>query len=212
MDSLNQQKQELILYWQAAFNFSDDIIKAFAKIPREDFISPELYDLAYNDAPLPTREDQTISQPTTVIMMLDFLKIRKDSKILEIGCGSGYNAALLSVIASEGKVITCDIIKSLAEKSKKNLADYKNVQVFHGDGAKIAREKGPFNRIIITAAIPRIPQELIELLNDDGILLAPVGELYAQEMTRITKTGKDIRTKQLGEFVFVPTKGEWGFK
>lgn len=217
MDNFEQKKQELILYWRSAFNFSEDVFLAFSKVPRENFISPELRELAYNDAPLPTSEHQTISQPTTVMMMLNFLDIRKDSSILEIGCGSGYNAALMSVIAEKGKVITCEIVKSLAEKSKKNLVDYKNVEVIYGDGAEIARQKGPFDRIIFTAAIPKVPEELLDLLNDNGIILAPVGEIYSQEMTRVRKVGggfaadSGVTTEELGEFVFVPMRGEWGY-
>ncbi|MBA4336878.1 protein-L-isoaspartate O-methyltransferase [bacterium] len=216
MDNLDLKKRELILYWRSAFNFSEDVFLAFVKVPRENFISPELRDLAYNDAPLPTSEHQTISQPTTVMMMLNFLDIRKDSKILEIGCGSGYNAALISVIAEKGRIVTCEIVESLAEKAKKNLVDYKNVEVIYGDGAQIAGEKGPFDRIIFTAAIPKVPEELFGLLNDGGIILAPVGELYLQEMTRVkkigVKAGEGFTTEELGEFVFVPMRGEWGFK
>lgn len=211
MSDLYPKKQDLLELWKNEFNFSDKVFLAFKKVPREDFIGDQFKPLAYSDIPLPTAEGQTISQPTTVMMMLNLLEINESDRILEIGCGSGYNAALISMIAKKGLVITCDIVKSLTERATLNLRDYHNVEVILGDGFKIAKEKGPFDKIILTAAIPEIPDILKDNLSENGIILAPVGGLYVQTMIRLRKLGNKVEKEEHGEFVFVPIRGKYGF-
>jgi len=211
MNNQNPAKQQLLAFWKETFNFSKGVLAAFEKVPREDFIAKDKKDFAYADVPLPTAEGQTISQPSTVMMMLDLLEIRPDDRILEIGCGSGYNAALMSVIAKNGQVTTCDILESLTEKAKSNLRDYKNVEVVSDDGFKVAKQKGPFDKIVLTAAIKEIPDVLINNLNDSGIILAPVGNIFVQTMIRLRKSGGKIEKEEHGEFMFVPIRGEYGF-
>ncbi|MFC1655442.1 protein-L-isoaspartate(D-aspartate) O-methyltransferase [Patescibacteria group bacterium] len=211
MNNIHPTKSQLLDFWKETFNFSERILAAFKKVPREDFVGEGEKDLAYADVPLPTAEGQTISQPSTVMMMLDLLEIQPDDRILEIGCGSGYNAALMSVIAKKGQVTTCDIFESLTEKATSNLRDYKNIEVISDDGFKVAKEKGPFDKVVLTAAIKEIPDVLIDNLNDNGIILAPVGDIFIQIMIRLRKSGGKIKKDEHGEFMFVPIQGEYGF-
>lgn len=211
MNTPNPIKKQLITFWKESFNFSREVLAAFEKVPREDFIAADMRSMAYADVALPTAEGQTISQPTTVMMMLDLLEIRPDDLILEIGCGSGYNAALMSLIAKKGSVITCDILEPLTDMARLNLIGYKNVEVIADDGFKVAVQKGPFDKIILTAAIKEIPDVLIDNLNDEGIILAPVGNMFVQTMIRLRKKGGKIEKEEHGEFMFVPMQGEYGF-
>jgi protein-L-isoaspartate(D-aspartate) O-methyltransferase len=208
---MNKTKQELINIWKEHFNFDDRLIEAFIKVKREDFIDGKLIEAAYEDAPLPIDEGQTISQPTTVMIMLDLLDIQEDDRILEIGCGSGYNAALMAEVAKKGKIISTDIIEPLAKKAQKRLQKYKNVEVFPIDGFKYAQKDGPFDKIIVTAAIKKVPDFLKEKLNEGGIILAPVGTIFSQEMILMRKNHGKIETEKHGAFMFVPVTGEYGF-
>ncbi|MFC1809954.1 protein-L-isoaspartate(D-aspartate) O-methyltransferase [Patescibacteria group bacterium] len=208
---MNLAKKALLGYWTDQFNFSEDILAAFIKVRREDFILNEHMDSAYADGPLPIGEGQTISQPTTVMIMLDLLEIHKDDRILEIGCGSGYNAALMAEIAKKGEIYTTDIVETLAEKAKSRLAKYKNIKVFAQDGFEVAQKHGPFDKIIITAAARNIPKILIDNLKEGGIILAPVGDMFMQEMIKLRKHDGKIKKEKHGSFMFVPVRGEYGF-
>lgn len=203
------QKQELVRYWTQNKIITDkSTIDAFLRVPREKFILKEYIDQAYQDTPLQTKKGQTISQPTTVMIMTQALKVNKGQKILEVGTGSGYQAAILSVLVGEkGKIYTIEYIKELYDFAKANLKDYKNVQVFHKDGSKGLEEFAPYDRIIVTAAAEKIPQSLLEQLKTDGILIVPVGEAYSiQEMLKITKRKDQNKIENLGDFIFVPLK------
>ncbi len=208
---MNKSKRKLINLWKEHFDFDDRLIEAFIKVKREDFIDGKLSGVAYEDAALPIAEGQTISQPTTVMIMLDLLDIREDDTILEIGCGSGYNAALMAEVAIKGKVISTDIVKLLAKRAKIKLENYKNVEVYPIDGFKYAQKDGPFDKIIVTAAIKQIPDFLKEKLNEGGIILAPVGNIFSQQMIVMRKTKGKIETEKHGAFMFVPVTGEYGF-
>ena len=207
-------KESLINYWQKYKVITDKkVIAAFKKIPRENFLPEELKKQAYNDFPLPIGHNQTVSQPTTIMIMLQALELKSTDKVLEVGTGSGYNAALISNILKQGKLYTTEIIPELAESSRLNLErlKIKNIEVIKTDGSKGHKEKSPYDKIIVTAACPKIPNILIKQLKIDGILVAPIGPLYNQQMLKIIKRQNKLEIKNLGNFIFVPLQGEHGF-
>ena len=188
------------------------VLKAFADVPREKFIDPAHQKLAYIDAPLAIGEGQTISQPFTVAMMTQLLKLQPSDKVLEIGTGSGYQAAILSEIVREGQVFTIERFENLAEKACKALKEFKyfNVEVIVGDGTKGLPDEAPFDAIIVTAAAPKVPQPLIDQLKIGGRLVMPVGDDWHQEMVRLTKTKEGILRENFGGYRFVPLVGKYG--
>ncbi|RMD59913.1 MAG: protein-L-isoaspartate(D-aspartate) O-methyltransferase [Nitrospirae bacterium] len=179
------------------------VIKAMEETPRHLFVSPDLADRAYEDYPLPIGHGQTISQPYIVAIMTELLRLKGDEKVLEIGTGSGYQAAILSKLAKE--VYTIEIIKDLAESAKERLRllGYKNVHVIWGDGYKGLIEYAPFDCIIVTAAPPKIPEALIKQLKVGGRMVIPVGTFY-QELVLIEKDEKGIKKKSIIPVRFVP--------
>jgi len=202
-------KQELIRYWKANHIVKDeDVLKAFERIKRENFVKPDYRSEAYRDEPLPIGYDATISQPTTIVMMLNALELRKGNNVLEVGSGSGYAVALIAEIVKPGKVVGTEIINELVEFSKKNLAKekIKNAKIVHTDGSKGYGKEAPYDRIIVSAGSYKIPEELIKQLKNKGIMVIPVGPEYGQKMVKIRKKGNKIETEDLGEFVFVPLK------
>ncbi|MEK6839637.1 MAG: protein-L-isoaspartate(D-aspartate) O-methyltransferase [Nanoarchaeota archaeon] len=208
------QKQALIKYWKNNKIITDErVINAFAKVPREDFLPKYLKERAYEDVALPIAGGQTISQPSTVMIMTQALAVESGHTVLEIGTGSGYQAAILSeLVKPKGHVYTTEINKEAYEFGKKNLKQYKNIAVIFSDGSMGAEAYAPFDRIILTAASPSIPEPLIKQLKDKGIIIAPLGTPYEQKMVIATKRGKHLTTKSIGEFVFVPLTGKYGFK
>ena len=190
----------------------EKVLNAFKKVKREDFILKQYLKMAYEDVPLPIGFGATISQPTTVMIMTQALEIKEDSKILEIGTGSGYQAAILAFIAKKGKIYTTEIIHELAEFSRSNLKNYSNIKVIETDGSKGFKEQAPYDRIIYTVAVPRIENFILEQLRDPGILLAPVGDKNTQELIKIRKKDLQFSKENLGFFQFVPLKGKYGFK
>ena len=206
------QKQTLLKHWKDQNLFKEKYLEAFKKVKRENFILKNYQTEAYEDIPLPIGFNQTISQPSTVMIMTQKLEPEEDSKILEIGTGSGYQAALLSLLSPKGKIFTTEIIPELAEFARANLKNYKNVVVLNIDGSKGYKEESPFDRIIFTCAIPKIENFILEQLRDPGILIAPVGDKISQEMVKITKSDLQLKKENLGYFMFVPLKGKFGFK
>ena len=193
---------------------SKKIEEALRKFKREFFVPENLKNLAYRDFPIAIGFNQTISQPSTVVAMTEALDAKEGQKILEIGSGSGWQAAILSYLVGEkGFVYTIEIIKELAEFSKKNLEKLKikNVEVIEGDGSEGLKKKAPFDRIIVTAACPDIPKPLLEQLKDGGIMVIPVGNLYLQEMYVVKKLKGKIEKNSIGSFMFVPLVGKYGF-
>ncbi len=182
----------------------DNVLKAIKNTPRHLFVPDEYRDRAYVDGPLPIGRGQTISQPYIVALMSSKLDLTGTEKVLEIGTGSGYQAAILSQLAKE--VYSIEIVKSLAEESKELLKDlgYNNVEVKYGDGYKGWPEKGKFDRIIVTAAPEKIPETLIEQLKPGGKMVLPVGK-YHQLLKLIEKSesGK-IKEKNITGVRFVP--------
>ena len=198
-------KESLLIQFER-MGISKKVISAFKKVPREEFVLPEWKEEAYEDTPLPIIAGQTISQPSTIVLMLDALEVKDGMKVLEIGAGSGYNAAFLSKL--EAKVYTIERIKELAEFAKKNLkrTGIKNVTVIHADGRKGYAKEAPYDRIIVTAAAEKIPEALLEQLKDGGVLLMPVGPEYGQELIRVRRKGKEHSYEKLGGYMFVPLR------
>ncbi len=208
------KKESLIQYWKNNTIITNQkVISAFKKVKREDFILKNQRQFAYEDVPLSIGFNATISQPTTVMIMTQALEPEEGNKILEIGTGSGYQAALLSVLVGKtGKIITTEMISELADFSRKNLENFQNVTVILTDGSKGYEEEAPFDRILVTAASPKIPNHLYDQLKDPGILLVPAGDEYSQELIKVTKKDFQIKKESLGYFQFVPLKGKFGFK
>ncbi|MCL5035940.1 MAG: protein-L-isoaspartate(D-aspartate) O-methyltransferase [Chloroflexi bacterium] len=181
------------------------VLKVMDEVPRHKFV-PESYRYdAYSDHPLPIGEDQTISQPYIVALMTEALGLKGDEKVLEIGTGSGYQAAVLSRICKE--VYTVEIIPPLSERAREIIEKlgYDNVHFKIGDGWKGWKEYAPYDGIIVTAAPDRLPGDLIKQLKDGGRLVIPIGESrYSQDLWRFTRKGNDIYKENLGPVIFVP--------
>jgi len=208
------QKFQLVDFWKHHFKFRDREIKAFQSIRREDYISEKLKQMAYDDLPLPLLRGKTISQPTTVMMMISALYLQPGEKIFEVGTGSGYHASIIAKLVEPGQVITTEIMPELVVFSRQNIerAGITNIQVFEEDGSKGMPSKAPFDKIIITAACKEFPKELIEQLKPDGLIIGPVGDRNVQEMVLGTKDNDKLRLKFLGQFIFSPMHGKYGFE
>lgn len=180
--------------------FSEEIVAAFQKVKREDFVPQHLVGYAYEDMALPVMDGSTLSQPSTVAFMLNLLEPKEDSKVLEIGSGSGYALALLSEIVSKGKVYGIEIIQELGVKSRDYLKDKSNVEILIRDGSKGLPEFAPFDRILISAASSGIPRHLLPQLGENGILVAAVKNSIFQ----IKKTPSGVLEKEFPGFAFVP--------
>ena len=183
---------------------NDNILRVMRNTPRHLFVPPALSKMAYDDYPLPIGEEQTISQPYIVALMTDLLSLKGNEKILEIGTGSGYQAAILSQLVDT--VYTIEIVESLANNAKKRLdnLNYKNVIVKYGDGYKGWPSVAPFDAIIVTAAPEEVPQILIDQLKVNGNIVIPVGDKW-QELQLITKINKNkIKRKNVIPVRFVP--------
>jgi len=188
------------------------VLDAFRKVPRHLFVEKGLQDSAYDDHPLPIGEGQTISQPYMVACMTQCLDIQKDERVLEIGTGSGYQAAILAEMAAE--VYTVERISSIAKKAEARLKElgYNNVQFRVADGTNGWPEKAPFDGIIVTAGAPRVPEPLVEQLAEGGRLLIPVGGSWSQELSLVRKEKGVVREEYVCGCVFVPLVGEHGWR
>ena len=215
MVKINNSKKKLIEYWKSSGIIKDKkVIEAFKAIPREKFILKKHLSEAYGDYPLSIGKSQTISQPTTVLMMTEALELKEGDKVLEVGAGSGYQAAIISkLVGKKGEVITTEIIPELAEFAKKNIQklEIKNVKIIEHDRSQGYEQESLYDKIMITAACPEIPEPLIEQLKENGIIIAPVGDLFGQQMIKGVKKKGKLETKSLGYFMFVPLKGKYGY-
>ncbi len=191
-------KQELLDNLKCG-NFSHKIVDAFRKVQRENFIPDELKAQAYKDTALPLEPGATISQPYTIAFMLSLLEVKKYQKILEIGSGCGYVLALISEI-TQGKIYGVELKSSLAEKSKSLLPKYKNINIFSKNGFHGLKDKSPFDRILISAEFPSLPEHLYNQLTNSGIIVVPVKNSIFQ----IKKIKIKIIIKEFPGFVFVP--------
>ena len=188
------------------------VLAAFRRVPRHLFVSEALRDQAYGDYPLPIGEQQTISQPYIVAEMTQALDLGEDDRVLEIGTGSGYQAAILAQIVY--RVYTIERKHSLYLQTR-NLFDklhYHNIVMKYADGTKGWQDESPFDGIIVTAGAPQIPEVLIDQLGEGGRLVVPVGNQHAQELIKVFRDDQDIRQTNLGGCRFVKLVGEYGWK
>ena len=188
------------------------VIEAMKHVPREAFVSQEQYRAAYDDRPLSIGFGQTISQPFIVALMIQALELRGDEKVLELGTGSGYEAAILAELAQ--KVVTVECIPELAKSARQVLDNlgYSNIEV-HVSGRTLGwPEEAPYDAIIVSAGGPTVPEVLLEQLDWNGRLIIPVGSRWQQELVRVTKLRKRNHIENLGGCYFVPLIGEgaWG--
>ena len=193
---------------------SKEVERAFLEVDRGLFVPRFQKNYAYIDTPLQIGEGQTISAPHMVAIMCEGLYIKAGQKILEIGAGSGYHAAIVSkIIGKNGHVFTVERYPSLAEKAKKNLenAGITNVTIEIGDGSEGLERYAPYDRIYVTCAAPDVPPPLIDQLKDSGKLMIPVGKMIC-ELQLITKNKNKISKKDLGGCAFVPLLGKYGHK
>lgn len=215
MANKTDSRLEALLDELRAMGIDDErVLDAMKDTKRELFVPEHLESEAYANYPLPLSHGQTISQPYTVAFMLEQLKLEPGQKVLEVGAGSGWNAALIArLVRPRGIVIATEIISELALNAEANLkrAGISNVKVVCADGSLGYEKEAPYDRIIVTAACPKVPKPLIEQLADNGILIAPVGSgIFGQDMVRLVKRGDNLESDSLGRFVFVPLRGEHG--
>jgi len=188
------------------------VLQAMATVPREHFVPEEHRHLAYADGPLPIGEDQTISQPFIVALMTQLLRLKGDEIVLEIGTGSGYQAAILAQLAKQ--VFTIERHDSLAQQAAKTIHElgYENLVVMAGDGSRGLLAHGPFDGIIITAAAPKVPPGLLEQLTDGGCLVLPTGGAKGQVLERWTRRGDRFKHEKITPVSFVPLRGKLGWQ
>jgi protein-L-isoaspartate(D-aspartate) O-methyltransferase len=187
------------------------VLAAMGRVPRHEFVAPEFRARAYEDDPLPIGEGQTISQPFMVAYMLEALQVEPTNRVLEIGSGTGYEAALLAELARE--VVTVERHTTLAEGARQNLERlrYRNVAVITADGSRGWAAQAPYDRIIVAAAAPTVPASLLEQLAEGGKLVVPIGSPEMQEVILLEKSEGQFQTKRLEGCRFVPLIGAEGF-
>ncbi|HEY5532105.1 MAG TPA: protein-L-isoaspartate(D-aspartate) O-methyltransferase [Candidatus Anoxymicrobiaceae bacterium] len=188
------------------------VLEAMRRIPRHLFVPEPNKPRAYEDKPLPVGEGQTISQPYIVGWMTELLRLDGHETVLEIGTGTGYQAAILGILAR--KVYTMERLEPLAKSARRRLEKlgFKNIEVTVGDGSKGFPEHAPYHGIIVTAGSPQVPQALVEQLADGGRLVIPVGTSSMQMLTIVEKHGDTISSTEKGSCVFVPLVGKYGWR
>ncbi|RQV98201.1 protein-L-isoaspartate(D-aspartate) O-methyltransferase [bacterium] len=188
------------------------VLDAMRRVKRHHFVEPAFRDRAYEDSPLPIEEGQTISQPYIVGRMTSLLKIQPTDRILEIGTGSGYQAAVLAELAD--KVYTIERHMALMRKARANLEEqgYRNVVVKSGDGTIGWQQFAPFDKIIVTASSPVFPKTLFNQLKEGGLLVMPMGEKHNQKLVLIERVNGEAIMNEVGQVTFVPLIGKEGWK
>jgi protein-L-isoaspartate(D-aspartate) O-methyltransferase len=210
--SLNIKKRDILIESLQSQGISEITLMAMKKIPREYFLSSELYYLAYEDRALPIDEQQTISQPFTVAFMTDLLDIVPDMKVLEIGTGSGYQSLILNALGAE--VFTIERIANLHNKAFVTFKDFDaDINCFVGDGSEGLESYSPYDRIIVTAGAPYVPEKLKMQLKVGGILVIPVGDKEGQTMLKIIRINtQDYQEMEFNKFRFVPLIGNLAWR
>jgi protein-L-isoaspartate(D-aspartate) O-methyltransferase len=209
VDAYAAQREQLVERTIVGRGVTDpDVLRAMRTVPRHHFVLDEYLSQAYADHPLPIGYGQTISQPYIVALMTELLKLDPDDRVLEIGTGSGYQAAVLAEIIDE--VYSIEIVPELAESAAERLdaLGYDNVVVTQGDGYFGWEEVAPFDAIIVTAAPDHLPQPLVGQLKDGGYIVIPIGPTGGfQSLWRFTRTGDELKAENLGGVRFVPLTG-----
>ncbi|WP_129128490.1 protein-L-isoaspartate(D-aspartate) O-methyltransferase [Geomonas oryzae] len=212
---LTARKERMLAEHLAGRGIRDGaVLQAMREVPRESFLPPEMEFLAYEDGPLPIQEGQTISQPYIVAYMIEALELKGTERVLEIGTGSGYAAAVLSLCAA--RVFTVERLSYLARSAEQRLRElgYRNVTVHLGDGTLGWPEHAPYDGIVVTAGAPEVPETLLEQLAPGGRLVIPVGRSqHMQELVRVRRlAGGELRYEELCGVRFVPLIGAEGWK
>lgn len=188
------------------------VLEAMRKVPRHRFVLPEYHHLAYSDGPLPIGRGQTISQPYIVALMSQLLELKGDETVLEIGTGSGYQAAVLGFLARD--VYTIERHEELARQASRLMEDLGlgNVHIHIGDGSKGLPQYAPYKGIIVTAAAPNVPQALLDQLDEGGKLVIPVGSRGGQFLEHWFRKGDDFQCENVIPVAFVPLVGKYGWE
>ena len=205
-------RERMVQNQLSARKITDDrVLEAMRTVPRHEFIPKELWSRAYGDHPLPIGQGQTISQPYMVALMTQQLHLEKADKVLEIGTGSGYQAAILAELVM--RVFSIERVPELSSRARKVLdgLGYSNVIIKTGDGTLGWKEFAPFDRIVVTAGAPDVPPALVEQLVDGGRIVLPIGDTYIQTLLVVQKKGKKIERKEICGCTFVPLIGEQGW-
>ena len=187
------------------------VIQALRELPRHLFVPGDETSLAYTDRPLPLGSGQTISQPYMVALMTEALALQGWEKVLEIGTGSGYQGAVLSMLSA--RVFSIERVGALAERARRTLEklEIRNIEIIEANGSLGLPEEAPFDAIVVTAAAPSVPRPLLDQLADGGRLVLPVGDRYTQNLVRITKEAGNLHRESLGLCAFVPLIGSEGW-
>ena len=203
------QRQQMVQRQLVTRGIKDQrVLAAMAKVPREEFVTTESRAASYEDGPLPIGYAQTISQPYMVAFMTEQLRLKPSDRVLEVGTGSGYQAAILADLVSE--VYSIEIIEPLAKNAETTLQrlGYKNVHLKIGDGYKGWPETAPFDAIIVTCAPDKVPQSLVDQLKDGGRMVIPVGDRFAQELYLLEKKNGQLKQSVTLPVRFVPMASE----
>lgn len=212
MDGRSEEREAMVATQLAARGIQSlRVLDAMRLVPRHCFVPPECAHLAYDDRPLPIGLGQTISQPYMVAHMTDLLELDPADRVLEIGTGSGYQAAVLAQLCAE--VITLERHPALLEHARECLdrLGYRNITTLIGDGTLGYGGRAPYNAILVTAGSPRIPSALLEQLAEGGRLVCPVGNRYQQRLTRVIRQGNTLIPHEYTECIFVPLTGQDGW-
>jgi protein-L-isoaspartate(D-aspartate) O-methyltransferase len=204
-DKFKEEREEMVKTQILSRGITNEnILKAFLEVPREKFVPDKYQELAYSDGPLPIGYGVTISQPYIVALMCQILDLNKESKVLDIGTGSGYQAAILSHLCK--KVVTVEIIEELYSIAKKRLANlgYKSVEVIYGDGSKGYKKEAPYDGIIVAAATENIPDSWEEQLKLGGKIVYPETKNDVQQLVEVVKTENGFKKSYHGYVRFVP--------
>ena len=213
MTNFKRKAQRMVELYIASRGITDQrVLDAMAEVPRHKFVDPGFQGIAYGDHALPIGEGQSISNPYTVAKMVESLKLEGFERVLEIGGGSAYQAAILSRLASE--VYSVERLSSLASRARKTLMSIgcSNVLFKVGDGTLGWKDKAPFDAIIVGAASPSVPEELLHQVKDGGCVVIPIDKNGSQRLIKYKKRGNKIHQQDIGECEFVPLIGEQGWK
>ncbi|AKG91358.1 protein-L-isoaspartate{D-aspartate} O-methyltransferase [Geoglobus ahangari] len=215
MDEYFERRKRMVERLKDELKISEKVAKAMLEVPRHLFVPPHMRREAYNDYPLPIGYGQTISAPHMVAIMCDLLDLKEGERVLEVGTGSGYHAAVVSrIVGEEGLVVTVERIPELAETAKKIYESlcYDNIKVVVGDGSVGYEELAPYDKIYVTASAPKIPVKLLAQLKNGGRMVIPVGD-FVQHLYVVDKDeyGR-VKKRSWGAVRFVPLIGEEGFE
>lgn len=204
MNNLTKEREEFVQKWIESVVSDEKIVEAFRQVPRHLFVPEHFEDRAYRNSPLPIGYGQTISQPGLVAEMVEMLQLTGEETVLEVGTGSGYQAAILSLLCEQ--VYSIERIPELAEKSARTLyrLGYKNVKVIEGDGTQGLPERAPFDAIVVAASGPEIPEALIEQLDEGGRIVIPIIKDDLEQLLLGVKKNGELVTEAVHDVRFVP--------